>query len=85
VSDVTGERCAELLKRERRGAVRGLLMEMLYGLRGVNLQEIGEMLALDYSSVSVSRKRYRVMTDGDRKHLRLAERIESKLIQEKKP
>jgi len=42
----------------------------------LNQQEIGEMLALNYSSVSVSRKRYRVMTDGDRKHLRLAERIE---------
>jgi hypothetical protein len=49
---------------------------------GVNLQEIGEMLALDYSSVSVSRKRCRVTADEDRKYLRLAERIESKLIQE---
>jgi hypothetical protein len=49
----------------------------------LNQQEIEEMLALDYSSVSVSRKRYWVRTDGDRKHLRLAEKIESKLIQEK--
>jgi hypothetical protein len=49
----------------------------------VNLQEIREMLALDYRSVSVSRKKYRVTADKDRKYLRLAERIESKLIEEK--
>jgi hypothetical protein len=48
-----------------------------------NQREIREMMVLDYSSVSVSRKRYRVTADEDRKYLRLAERIESKLIQEK--
>ena len=43
----------------------------------------GEMLALDYSSVSVSGKRYRVTADGDRKYLRRAERIELKMVEEK--
>jgi hypothetical protein len=49
----------------------------------LNQREIGEMLALDYSPVSVSGKRYRVTADEDRKYLRLAERIELKLNQEK--
>jgi hypothetical protein len=44
-----------------------------------NQREIGEMLGVDYSSVSVARKRYRVMADEDRRFLRLPERIESKI------
>jgi hypothetical protein len=85
VSDVTGGRRAELLKRGWRGAVRGLLMEMLYRGGGLRRREIGEMLGFDYSSVSVARNKYPLMADEDRKHLRLAERIELKLIQERKP
>jgi hypothetical protein len=60
-------------------------MEMLYRGGGLNRREIGEMLGFDYSSVNAARKRYRVTADEDRKYLRLAERIELKLIQEKKP
>jgi len=41
--------------------VRGLLMKMRYGR--LNQWEIGEMLGLDYGSVSLSRKRYRVMKE----------------------
>ncbi len=80
VADGTVEGRAELLKRWRRGTVYGPLMEMLYRFGGLNYQEIGEMVWLDYSSVSVSRKRYRVMADEDRKCLRFAKRIESKMI-----
>ena len=48
-------------------------------VRGVNQREIGGMLGLDYNTVSVVRKRYRVTADEDRKYLRLAERIESRI------
>jgi hypothetical protein len=88
-----GEDCSSCVGRDR-GKVGGViaeraerrsawaLMEMLYRCGGLNHREIGEMLELDYSSVSVARKSYRVMANEDRKYLRLAERIESKLIQE---
>ncbi len=62
----------------------GLWMEMLNPYGGLNQREIGEMLGLDYNPVSVARKRYGVMANEDRKYLRLGERMESKLIQEKK-
>jgi hypothetical protein len=65
VADVTVERRAELLKRGRRGVVHELLIEMLYRCGGLNQEEIGETLGMDYSSVSVARKRYRVRADED--------------------
>ena len=38
---------------------RQILMEMLYCYTGLNNREIGELMALDYSTVSVGRKRLR--------------------------
>ncbi|MHB8111759.1 MAG: hypothetical protein ACYDHW_17190, partial [Syntrophorhabdaceae bacterium] len=40
-----------------RGEARQMLMDMLYRYGGMNNREIGELLDLDYSTVSVTRKR----------------------------
>ena len=47
----------ELLRKGYRGVARGVLMEMLYRYGGMNQREIGELLGIDYSAVSVMRKR----------------------------
>ncbi len=45
----------EDIKKEA-GIKRQILMEMLYSYTGVKCREIGELLDLDYSTVSVGRK-----------------------------
>jgi transposase len=42
-------------------------MEMLYRYGGMNNREIGEMLGVDYSTVSVGRKRLGDRMERDRK------------------
>ena len=48
----------ELLRKRVRGYGRGLLMEMLYRNGGMNQREIGNLMGMDYSAVSVGRKRF---------------------------
>jgi DNA-binding MarR family transcriptional regulator len=47
-------------------------MEMLYRYGGMNQREIGELMAIDYSAVSVARKRLSALQKKDRN---LASRI----------
>ncbi len=47
----------ELLRKGYKGVARGILMEMLYRHGGMNQREIGELMGVDYSAVSVMRKR----------------------------
>ncbi len=47
----------ELLRKGYKGVSRGVLMEMLYRYGGMNQREIGELMGIDYSAVSVMRKR----------------------------
>lgn len=63
----------DLLKRGYRGIGRGLLMELLYRYGGLKQREIGAMLGIDYSAVSVARKRFQeqMEEDGDVKRLML--------------
>jgi REP-associated tyrosine transposase len=63
----------ELLGRGYKGVARGVLMEMLYRYGGMNQREIGELMAIDYSAVSVTRKRLSLLQKKDRN---LALRIE---------
>ena len=56
VSKETGIKGEDLKKKGGRGIGRGLLMEMLYRYGGLNQREIGEMMGVDYSSVSVARR-----------------------------
>jgi DNA-binding MarR family transcriptional regulator len=48
-------------------------MEMLYRYGGMNQREIGELMGIDYSAVSVMRKRLSASQKEDR---RLSTRIE---------
>jgi putative transposase len=55
----------DLLKKGYRGCGRGLLMELLYRFGGMKQPEIGAMLGIDYSAVSVGRKRFLMMMETD--------------------
>ena len=77
----TGVNGEELQKKGERGIGRGLLMEMLYRYGALNQREIGEMMGVDYSSVSVARKRFQVLSEGDKKVLELMERVQNKINQ----
>ena len=63
----------ELLRKGYKGVARGILMDMLYRHGGMNQREIGELMGVDYSAVSVMRKRLSVVQKEDRK---LAVRID---------
>jgi hypothetical protein len=54
-----------LLRKGYRGIGRGLLMEMLYRHGGMKQREIGALMGVDYSAVSVSRKRFLGMMGAD--------------------
>jgi putative transposase len=77
----TGVKGEELRKKGERRIGRGLLMEMLYRYGGLNQREIGEMMGVDYSSVSVARKRFRLLSEGDGKVSELVERVQNKISQ----
>ncbi len=55
------------------------LTYLLYRLGGLKGQEIGNMFDIDYSTVSVSRKRLRNRIQKDHDLKRLLSRIEAKL------
>jgi REP element-mobilizing transposase RayT len=55
---------------------RQILMEMLYRYTGLNNREIGELMALDYSTVSVGRRRLRGKLFNDSELRDLVGRIE---------
>lgn len=67
VSSLYGMTGRELLDRKNPGEARQVLMELLYRYGGMNGREIGQMLGIDYSTVSVSRKRLSDrMTDDEK-------------------
>ncbi len=78
---MTGVRREDLFKSRRRGSERALLMEILYRHGGMNQREIGKLLGLDYSSVSVARKKYQALAAENQRVLKLEQKIESHLIQ----
>lgn len=55
----------DLVGKGRRGAGRGFLMELLYRYGKLNQREIGSMLGIDYSAVSIGRKRFLMMMEAD--------------------
>ena len=64
--EVFGVANGELLRKGYKGVARGVLMELLYRYGGMNQREIGELLGIDYSAVSVMRKRLSVLEEKDR-------------------
>ncbi len=71
--------CSIATIKEKRGIVRQIAMYLLYRLGGLKGQEIGNMFDIDYSTVSVSRKRLRNKIQKDHGLKRLLSRIEAKL------
>ncbi|MFW6148399.1 MAG: hypothetical protein ACOC6D_00895, partial [Atribacterota bacterium] len=79
VSKETGDNF-EAIKKET-GSKRQILMEMLYSYAGLKGREIGKILGLDYSTVSVGRKRLRnkIAKDNEGDLSNLVRRIRKKL------
>jgi len=71
----------ELLRKRSRGYSRSLLMEMLYRYGGMNQREIGELMGVDYSAVSVGRKRFQVLQVKDRTLMKRIGNIINRLSQ----
>ena len=70
-----------LLKRGCKGVGRSVLMEMLYRHGGMNQREIGELMGIDYSSVSVARKRLLGAQEKDRKLFAKIARLSQRLAE----
>lgn len=81
IGDVFGVKRGELLKKGYKGVARGVLMEMLYRHGGMNQREIGELMGIDYSAVSVMRKRLWALLDKDQKLAARIERMKKQLQQ----
>jgi REP element-mobilizing transposase RayT len=69
----------ELLRKGYKGAGRGVLMEMLYRHGGMKQREIGGLMGIDYSAVSVMRKRLSKLQAEDPRLSALIERVEKRL------
>jgi putative transposase len=72
----------EVLQRGYRGPARIVAMELLYRYGGLNQREIGERMGIDYSSVSVARKRFRELLNSDTRLQKQVKTIEGVLTQE---
>jgi hypothetical protein len=69
----------ELLRKGFKGFARGVLMELLYRYGGMNQREIGELMSIDYSAVSVMRKRLSGLQKRDRNLSAEIEKIKERL------
>jgi hypothetical protein len=70
----------EIIRRGYKGVGRGILMDMLYRHGGMNQREIGEMLRVDYSAVSVMRKRLSAVLKQDGKLSVQVERLRKRIL-----
>lgn len=68
----------EEIKKEG-GTIRQVAMDILCRLGGMKGCEVGDIFGVDYSTVSVARKRLREKMQKDRKVKELVERIEERL------
>ena len=69
----------ELLRKGAKGVARGVLMGMLYRYGGMKQREIGELMGIDYSAVSVMRKRLSAILEKDRDLSAEIERVKNRL------
>ncbi len=68
----------ETIKTEK-GALRQIVMDLLYRRGGMTNPEIGKMFGVDYSAVSAERRRLRARIEKDRKVRVLLQVIESNI------
>ncbi|MCR4293391.1 MAG: transposase [Candidatus Kuenenia sp.] len=66
------------IKKER-GVIRQIAMDLLYRAGGLIGSEIGEMMGVDYSTVSQGRKRLREKRKDDKLISQIIERVEANL------
>lgn len=64
---------------ESTGTTRQIVMTALYRYAGLNNREIGELLGVDYPTVSQGRKRLRDKAGKDKKIRRVFQNTEKKL------
>ena len=79
----TGVPREALMQKGFRGFGRGLLMELLYRHGGLRQREIGVLLGIDYSAVSVSRRRLRALMSESPQLRAVLTRAEGRLRQGK--
>jgi REP element-mobilizing transposase RayT len=68
----------EEIKREK-GSIRQIVMDFLYRIGGLKGVDIGELMGVDYSTVSQGRKRLREKMEKDGKLKQLVDRVERRL------
>ena len=71
----------DIIQKNYKGPARRVAMELLYRYAGMNQREIGDMMGVDYSTVSVARKRLQESMTEDRALRKRFKAIESILIQ----
>jgi REP element-mobilizing transposase RayT len=81
VSEEVGLGKEALMRKGSKIFGRGLLMELLYRFGGLNNREIGALMGVDYSTVSVERKRFLEVAKKDRKAKKQLVRIQRRLSQ----
>lgn len=77
----TGAARAALMQKGFRGFGRALLMELLYRHGGMKQREIGVLLGIDYSAVSIGRKRFLGMMAADPELTALFTRAQTRISQ----
>jgi REP element-mobilizing transposase RayT len=78
----TGVPREALLQKGFRGLGRGLLMELLCRHGGLRQREIGALLGVDYSAVSIGRKRFLMMMETDPELKSLSVNVTDRISQE---
>lgn len=76
IGEVTGKRIEEI--KGDRGHIRHIAMEMLSRLGGMKGKEVGDLFGVDYSTVSIGRKRLRERLAKDKDLGLIIKRIEDK-------
>lgn len=62
------------------GTVRQIVMTMLYTYAGLNNREIGNLLGVDYSTVSQGKKRLREKAEKDKKIKKILNNITREIL-----
>jgi hypothetical protein len=76
IEGVTGKTIEQI--REEKGAVRQMVMELLYRVGGLKGHEIGRLLGVGYTSVSQERRRLKERLKYDRNLQALFKRLDAK-------
>ncbi|MCF6153696.1 MAG: hypothetical protein E3K36_00275 [Candidatus Brocadia sp.] len=69
--------------KTERGIIRQIAMDLLYRVGGLSGVEIGEMMGVDYSTVSQGRKRLREKLKNDKRISQIIKRVEADLCRVK--